>query len=235
VADPEREEQVRGGLALVDETEVRPALENHIEKDLEAPAQTADGRGLSHLAGSTKDERTAVRSFGPLDELPVDGPLHVQGGGRSSRRRTGRPSVGRETPLLRWRSAEFREGVPRLEGMMSPEGEMTDEHYGEWNEKGASLSDKNAAKEYGLTREEIYRAVSAGELQYREQAIHGNPFLRLLRREVEAYVAKKHGKGELAERKRKAELKKVESEIRRLKRELRELEERKAELSPPPG
>ena len=110
-----------------------------------------------------------------------------------------------------------------------------DEHYGEWVQKGATLSDKTAAREYGLTRAEIYEAVNAGELQYRMQAIHGNPFFRLLRREVEALVAKKHGGEELAERKRKAELSKVEREIRRLKREIADLEIRKAELAPPPA
>jgi hypothetical protein len=111
-----------------------------------------------------------------------------------------------------------------------------DEHYGEWSEKGATLSDKTAAREYGLTREEIYRAADAGELQYRMQAIHGNPFLRLLRllrREVEAFVAKRHGGGELEERKRKAELAKVVREIRRLKREVEQLEIRKDELERP--
>jgi len=108
-----------------------------------------------------------------------------------------------------------------------------DAHYGEWNEKGATLSDKTAAREYGLTREEIHRAVNAGELQYRMQAIHGNPFLRLLRREVEAFVAKRHSAGDLEERKRKAELAKVEREIRRLKREIEDLEIRKAEIEAP--
>ena len=108
-----------------------------------------------------------------------------------------------------------------------------DEHYGEWNMKGATLSDKTAAREYGLTREEIWKAVNAGELQYRPQAIHGNPFLRLLRREVEAFVADRHGGTELAERKRKAELTKIEREIRRLKREIAKLEIRKTEFGPP--
>ena len=108
---------------------------------------------------------------------------------------------------------------------------MLDEYYGEWNKKGATLSDKTAAREYGLTREEIYEAVNAGHLQHRMQAIHGNPFLRLLRREVEAFVATEHGGEELAERKRKSEIKKIEREIRRLKREISDLEARKADLT----
>ena len=108
---------------------------------------------------------------------------------------------------------------------------MLDEHYGEWNVKGATLSDKTAAREYGLTMEEIYEAVNTGQLQYRRQAIHGNPFLRLLRREVEALVETEHGGQELEARKRKSELKKIEREIRRLKREISTLEARKSDLT----
>ena len=37
-----------------------------------------------------------------------------------------------------------------------------------WGQKNASLSDKSAEKEYGITRKEIYEAVNAGELQFRE-------------------------------------------------------------------
>jgi hypothetical protein len=55
----------------------------------------------------------------------------------------------------------------------------------EWGRKGATLSDKTARQEYGLTQEEIYAAIDAGTLQWRPAAMHGNPFLRLLRREVE--------------------------------------------------
>jgi hypothetical protein len=40
---------------------------------------------------------------------------------------------------------------------------------------------------------EIVQAIRAGKLQYRHSAMHGNPFLRLLRREVEALVKKEHG------------------------------------------
>ncbi len=53
----------------------------------------------------------------------------------------------------------------------------------EWSRKGATLSDKTARKEFGLTQEEIVAAIDAGQLQYRVGNIHGNPWLRLLRRE----------------------------------------------------
>ena len=53
-----------------------------------------------------------------------------------------------------------------------------------WQRKGATLSDKTARKEFGLTQDEIYDAIDAGTLQYRQAYMHGNPWLRLLRREV---------------------------------------------------
>jgi hypothetical protein len=47
--------------------------------------------------------------------------------------------------------------------------------------KGATLSDKTARSEYGLTQEEIFAAIDAGKLEYRPAAMHGNPWLRVLR------------------------------------------------------
>ena len=57
-----------------------------------------------------------------------------------------------------------------------------DSHGDEWGRKGATLSDKSARSEYGLTQDEIFAAIDAGTLQYRPAAMHGNPWLRLLRR-----------------------------------------------------
>jgi hypothetical protein len=104
------------------------------------------------------------------------------------------------------------------------------DHDSDWQRKGATLSDKTARKEYGLTQEEIFQAIRAGRLQYRENSIHGNPFLRLLRREVEALVKKKHGGDFLKERQAKTELTRVKRELKRLKAETAVLEERKSKL-----
>ena len=101
----------------------------------------------------------------------------------------------------------------------------------EWNQKGATLSDKTARKEYGLTQEEILEAVNAGKLQYRMGAMHGNPFLRLLRREVETLVKKRHGSRHLKEQQAKTELSQINRELRQLKARMAELEQRKAELT----
>lgn len=100
----------------------------------------------------------------------------------------------------------------------------------EWGRKGATLSDKSAREEFGLTQDEIYAAAQAGKLQYRVGSMHGNPWLRLLRREVEALVKKKHGADYLKDRQAQTELARVNRELRRLKAEIAKLEERKAEL-----
>ena len=38
--------------------------------------------------------------------------------------------------------------------------------YGEWNRKGATLSDKTANKEYGVHRDFIVKGIRAGKLEY---------------------------------------------------------------------
>jgi len=43
--------------------------------------------------------------------------------------------------------------------------------YGEWNRKGATLSDVTAKKEYGVDLDFIEKGIRAGKLEYREGAI----------------------------------------------------------------
>jgi hypothetical protein len=68
-------------------------------------------------------------------------------------------------------------------------------------------------KEFGLTQDEIVQAIRAGKLQYRRNSIHGNPFLRLLRREVEALIKKKHGVDFLKDQQAKTELARINGEL----------------------
>ena len=100
----------------------------------------------------------------------------------------------------------------------------------EWRCKGATLSDKTARNEFGLTRDEIVRAIRAGRLHYWEGSMYGNPWLRLLRREVEALVRKKHGNDYLKDRQSKTELVRINRELKRLKAQVARLEERKSGL-----
>jgi hypothetical protein len=101
----------------------------------------------------------------------------------------------------------------------------------EWQRKGATLSDKTARQEFGLTQDEIYDAIDAGTLHYRQAAMRGNPWLRLLRREVEALARTSRGDRYVDERQARAELARVNHEIRRLQTELAALEERQSKLS----
>ncbi len=105
----------------------------------------------------------------------------------------------------------------------------------EWQRKGATLSDKTAREEFGLTQDAIVRAIRAGKLQYREGCMYGNPWLRLLRREVEALVKKEHGEIYLKGRQAKTELAHINRELRRLKAQIARLEERKSKLVASPG
>jgi len=100
----------------------------------------------------------------------------------------------------------------------------------EWRRKGATLSHKTAQEEFGLTGEEIVRAVRAGKLQCREHSMHGNPWLRLLRREVEALVSERHGTAYLKDRQAMTELARINLELKRLKGQIATLEERKSKL-----
>jgi hypothetical protein len=99
-----------------------------------------------------------------------------------------------------------------------------------WSEKGATLSDKSARQEYGLTRQEIIAAIRAGKLQYREGSMHGNPWLRLLRDEVETLVREKGGRDLLREKKLRKELADLDKEARKITRRLKAIERRRAEL-----
>jgi hypothetical protein len=102
--------------------------------------------------------------------------------------------------------------------------------YGEWNRKGAVLSDVTAQKEYGVTRDFIVKGIQAGELEFREGAVWGNPYLRILRRQLEQYIVARLGSEYLASKKSHNELRAIHKEIAELKKKLAVLEARKAAL-----
>jgi hypothetical protein len=100
----------------------------------------------------------------------------------------------------------------------------------EWRRKGATLSDKSARKEYGLTQDEILAAIDAGQLQYRVSSIHGNLWLRLLRREVEELLDGTLNDRQHRQRRAKAELVRIDKELKQLRGPLAALEARRAGL-----
>ena len=102
--------------------------------------------------------------------------------------------------------------------------------YGEWNRKGATLSDVTAQKEYGVSRDFIVRGIQTGRLEYREGAIWGNPYLRILRSQLEQYIAAELGSDYLTSSKNQTELRKIKREMADLEKRLDELQTRRIEL-----
>ncbi|MGH9065692.1 MAG: hypothetical protein ACRDZQ_10135 [Acidimicrobiales bacterium] len=97
------------------------------------------------------------------------------------------------------------------------------------------MSDKTARKEFGLTQDEIVAAIRVGKLDYRVGSMHGNPWLRLLRSEVEELVRVSRGARFLEEQQAAAELAHIDRDLRRLRSELAVLEKRRAELAARPA
>lgn len=102
--------------------------------------------------------------------------------------------------------------------------------YGEWNRKGAVLSDVTAQKEYGVSRDFIEKGIQAGKLEYREGAVWGNPYIRVLRSQLEPYIIEELGSEYLVTKKSQTELRTIRKEIVELRKKLAALEARKAEL-----
>jgi predicted RNase H-like nuclease (RuvC/YqgF family) len=100
----------------------------------------------------------------------------------------------------------------------------------EWSRKGATLSDKTARKEFGLTQDEIIAAIDAGQLQYRVGVIHGNPWLRLLRRELEELMDNTYNDRDHRQRRARAEVARLDRELEKLRAEIDALEEHRTKL-----
>jgi len=103
--------------------------------------------------------------------------------------------------------------------------------YGEWTRKGAVLSDLTAQKEYGVSRDFVVQGIKAGKLEFREGSVWGNPYLRVLRSQLERYIATQLGTQYLQDKKGQTELRGVNNKIAELKRMLAALEARRAELT----
>ena len=102
--------------------------------------------------------------------------------------------------------------------------------YGEWNRKGATLSDVTAKAEYSVSRDFIVNGIQTGKLECREGSIGGNPYLRVLRSQLEQYIAEELGEDYLLGVKNQTELRRVKKEIADLKKKLEGLQERQKEL-----
>jgi len=102
--------------------------------------------------------------------------------------------------------------------------------YGEWNRKGATLSDVTAQTEYGVDRDFIVKGIQSAKLEYRDGSIWGNPYLKILRGQLERYIADELGEDYLVRAKAQTELRKIKKEISDLKKRMNVLQHRKADL-----
>jgi hypothetical protein len=102
--------------------------------------------------------------------------------------------------------------------------------YGEWNRKGATLSDVTAEAEYGVSRDFIVKGIEMAKLEYRDGVMWGNPYLRILRSQLEKYIGEELGDAYLLKIKNQAELCKIKKEISNLKKKLKDLEGQKADI-----
>jgi coenzyme F420-reducing hydrogenase delta subunit len=102
--------------------------------------------------------------------------------------------------------------------------------YGEWNRKGATLSEVTAKKEYGVDRDFIIKGIETGKLEYRHGSIWGNPYIKVLRRQLEEFIRAELGPDYLVKVTGKTELRRIKKEISELEQKLSELQAKKAEL-----
>ena len=102
--------------------------------------------------------------------------------------------------------------------------------YGEWNRKEATLSEVTAKAEYGVSRDFIVKGIETDRLEYRDGAIWGNPYLRILRSQLEKYITEELGEDYLVRVKAQTELRRIKKEISELKKKLNVLQNRKTDL-----
>jgi uncharacterized protein (DUF3084 family) len=81
-----------------------------------------------------------------------------------------------------------------------------------------------------VNREFVIKGIEAGMLEYRDGVMWGNPYLRILRSQLEKYIIEELGEIYLERVKAEAELRKTKKEITGLKKKMNALQERKAHL-----
>lgn len=81
-----------------------------------------------------------------------------------------------------------------------------------------------------MDRAFIIKGIETGKLEYRDGEIWGNPYLRILRRQIEEYITDQLGIEYLDKIKNQLELRKIKKEITDLKKRLATLQIRKIEI-----
>ena len=81
-----------------------------------------------------------------------------------------------------------------------------------------------------MSQDFIVKGIETGKLEYRQGSVWGNPYLRVLRSQLEKYIAEECGKDYLLRVKNQTELRGIKKQISDLKKRLEGLQERKHEL-----
>ncbi len=74
------------------------------------------------------------------------------------------------------------------------------------------------------------KGIKAGKLECRKGVMWGNPYLGLLKSQLEKYIDEEPGHDRLSNVKKQAELKKIKKEIANLRKRLNKLQAQKMEL-----
>jgi hypothetical protein len=102
--------------------------------------------------------------------------------------------------------------------------------HGEWNRKGATLSDVTARKEYGVSRDFIVQGIRAGNLEYRVGSVWGNPYLRFCAVSLSGTSSNNLGRTIWSAKRGATELPKINKDIAALKKKLTALQSRKSKI-----
>jgi hypothetical protein len=114
--------------------------------------------------------------------------------------------------------------------LLGPTKRLFDMTQALWTQKGESLSHKNASKEFGLEESEIIEAIRAGKLQYKINYVHGNPYYKLLRKEVKALAIELRGESHYKKQEIEYQISKITKEINSCARRLKVFEREKEAL-----
>ena len=96
--------------------------------------------------------------------------------------------------------------------------------------RSVDIESKKIQKEYGVSRDFIIEGIRAGKMEYRNGIIWGNPYLRVLRSQLEQYIVEELGAEHLSISTNRTELRKIKKEMANLKKRLDELQIRRTEI-----
>ncbi len=81
-----------------------------------------------------------------------------------------------------------------------------------------------------INYKQLSSPIDSRRTEYREEVVWGNPYLRVLRSQLEQYIVEELGADYLSSNKNRTELRKIKKEMADLKKRLDELQARRSEI-----